>query len=73
MLKEPPVASVGQDCCILNSIETVHNSLTVVRALTIPDTSFWQICNCVKGMDAAKINALITSGIESFEIFSDLT
>jgi hypothetical protein len=23
MSKEPPVASVGQDCCILNSINTV--------------------------------------------------
>jgi hypothetical protein len=28
MSKEPPLLSAGQDCCILNSIDTFHSSLT---------------------------------------------
>lgn len=30
MSKETPGVFVGQDCCILNSIDTVFSSLTVI-------------------------------------------
>jgi len=72
MSKEPPV-SVGQDCCILNSIDTVFKFAD--RCLSLADLySFQQTGNCVTGMVAEIMNALIMSGIESFvNIFFDLT
>ena len=55
MSKEQPVLSSGQYCCTLNSIDTVHSSLTVFQAFSIPQTFILVGNVSFLGMDAVKM------------------
>jgi hypothetical protein len=60
------VPSAGQDNCILNSIDSVHSSLTDVRVFSIPNPSFWWVRNGIMGMDTVKMKTLLVLGKENF-------